>query len=139
VDQLTGGNISEIDFDQLAKLLKEAQEVIGNMNAKARISDALIHLFKEELICKARATARARGKSAEFIERIITADELNLEDLVKLKKEIEEEFDFVFSRKLKEPTGAAGGGEKLVEFKVREGEGRTAVLPCRPERNSGEQ
>ena len=117
-DQLTGENISEIDFDQLAELLKEAQDTIGKMNAKAKIADALIHLFKDELICKARAAARARGKSAEFIERIIAADELNLEDLMKLKKEIEGEFDFVFSRKLKEPTGVAGGGEKLVEFKV---------------------
>jgi hypothetical protein len=115
---LKGMRFEEIDFAQLAADLETIATALQTLLARAGIADQLVRLFKDELCNKARAVARLSGGSSELIERVINGDTTDLADLQRLKRELEIEFDRVFSHKLSEPTGAAATGEKPDEFKI---------------------
>lgn len=117
-ERLHAARISEVDFEQLGADLDTTIMSLHTLTRHAEAAQRLTGLFKEELSRKARATARLTGRQSNLIERQINAEDISLSELISLKHDIDKEFDAVFSRKLHEPTGAAGGGDKILEFKV---------------------
>lgn len=110
--------LEEIDFAQLATELETLAATLQSLVTRANIADQLVRLLKDELCHKVRATAKLTGGSSELLERLINADTTDLADLQRLKRDIETEFDRVFSRKLTEPTSSSSEGEKPDEFKI---------------------
>jgi hypothetical protein len=116
--QLRESRVSEIDFQQLGVDLNAAVTAMQSLMTPAENARRLIQLFKNDLLRKTRAVARLTGRTTSLLERQINDREVSLTELISLKHDIDNEFDAIFSRKLSEPTGAAGGGERILEFKI---------------------
>ncbi|MFH2054791.1 MAG: hypothetical protein ABIJ61_02420 [bacterium] len=111
-------NISHLDFEQLQQLLDNTATHIETLQVRATNGDKLLSLFREELINRARAIAKAQGAETHLALQILSQPNLSLTELLKLRQQLDAEFDQVFSVKLTEPSEAAAKSEEVNQFKI---------------------
>lgn len=116
--RLTTDDVSAVDFEQLQQLLIDAAGRIESLQAKTDEDRRLSALLREELANRARAIARAQGRETHLALQILAQPSLQLSDLLKLRRELSQEFDRVFSAKLTAPPEAAAMTEELQQFKI---------------------
>lgn len=117
--KLSAARLEEIDVAQLCRHLADAAAVFESLLDKATLADSLFKLFREDLLVRARAVAKLTGNSSRLIERLINSEQISLEELLTLKRDIEAAFDSVFYSALKDTAAAATGGQdKLAQFKL---------------------
>lgn len=117
--QLSEGQLEQLDLKQLAENLSEAGKLIEDLLPKAASAEALIELFRDDLLARARAVAKLTGNSSRLIERLINSEQTTLEELLILKRDIEAAFDAAFTSTLKDAApGVTEGEDKLAQFKI---------------------
>ena len=117
--QLSEGHCEQLDFRQLAESLSEAGKLIDDLLPKAASAEALIKLFREDLLARARAVAKLTGNNSRLIERLINSEQTTLEELLVLKRDLEAAFDAAFTSTLKATSpGVSEGEDKLAQFKI---------------------
>ncbi len=114
---LQTGQIAKIDFTRHSERLQLAAECLALADRDRRLSAEMLNQFRQGLRRRARATARLRGKDAKLVEQLIDSEQMTLSDLVKLREQIDSEFDEAFSSTLTVPSPAARGDERLAAYK----------------------
>jgi hypothetical protein len=112
---LTAERVSEIDFAKLQGDLITAVALIGGLIERGKIADRLVNLLKNELAGKAKAIARLQGRTRHVAESLLGSEGTTMSELLTLREQIEEEFDSVFSQKLRGSTASSKAGEKQVD------------------------
>lgn len=115
---LDADNLSAIDFTQLQQLLEVAAKQLESLQLKAGDGERLLALFRDELANRARAIAKAQGKETHLALQLLAQPEMTLARLLELRRELDQEFDQVFSAKLTEPSTAAATTEEVQQFKI---------------------
>lgn len=109
----------DFDINKLCEHLNEAAAMIEALTAKAAVADSLLQQFREDLLTRARAVARLTGSSSRLIERLISSEQLSLDELLTLKRDIEAAFDTAFGNKLHETAATpADEQEQVTQFKI---------------------
>ncbi len=117
--KLSAAQLDEIDVAQMCRHLAEAAAAFESLLDKAVLADSLFKLFRDDLLVRARAVAKLTGNSSRLIERLINSEQISLEELLTLKRDIEAAFDSAFSSALKDTVAAATGDQdKLAQFKI---------------------
>ena len=100
-ERLNHEKIEIIDFDSLEKDLKETNQTLLKLDQKGKLCDKLLADAKAEIKRMSQAVSRAKGETStlNLTERLLAAEELDYEDLVLLKHQVQAEFDKTFPGK----------------------------------------
>lgn len=115
---LDADDIQAIDFEQLQQLLDNTATHMAALQTRADNGDKLVALFRSELINRARAIAKAQGAETHLALQLLAQPALPLSELLKLRQQLDSEFDQIFSVKLIEPCEAAAKSEEVNQFKI---------------------
>ncbi len=101
LETMSDEKIEAIDFDSLAKDLKEAAQALLNLDHKGELCDRLLADTKSEIKKMSLALSRAKGEDStlSLTERLLDAEDLDYEGLVLLKHQVRAEFDKTFPGK----------------------------------------
>jgi len=117
-DSLDAENIQAIDFEQVQQLLESTATHLEVLQSRADNGDKLVALFRDELVNRARAIARAQGNETHLALQLLAQPALPLSELLRLRQQLDTEFDQTFSVKLTEPCEAAAKSEEVNQFKI---------------------
>ena len=101
IESIGGEKIELLDFDSLRDDLKNAANIILNLDEKGKLCNKLLADIKSEIKRMSLAVSRAKGdaSSLSLTERLLNSEDLNYEDLVLLKGQVKAEFDRTFPGK----------------------------------------
>ncbi|MGB5105111.1 MAG: hypothetical protein WBP29_05300 [Candidatus Zixiibacteriota bacterium] len=117
--KLANAQLAEVDVKQLCQHLAEAAATVESLLEKAQLADSLFKLFRDDLLTRAHAVAKLTGNSSRLIERLINSEQISLEELLTLKRDIEAAFDSAFTSALKDANATQSDDQdKLAQFKI---------------------
>ena len=117
--------IELLDFDSLRDDLKKAAGLLLKLDEKGKLCDKLLDGIKSDIKRMSLAVSRAKGdaSSLSLTERLLNSEDLDYEDLVLLKNQVEAEFNRTFPGKPihKMMEKSTSSDFKVGEFKTGEG------------------
>ena len=101
IETISDEKIELLDFDSLRDDLKNAAEILLNLDEKGKVCDKLLADIKSEIKRMSLAVSRAKGDTStlNLTERLLDAEDLDYEDLFLLKRQVRTEFDRTFPGK----------------------------------------
>ena len=114
--------IEKIDFDQMQKDLKTVVEALIWLHRKEELCEKLLSDFKSEIKKMSLALSRANHdlNTSTLVERLLSSENLNFDDLIFLREKVREDFNKSFPTKpqARVVDNLGFAGFKISEFKA---------------------
>jgi len=122
IESLDTEKIERIDFDQLQEDLKTVVEALIFLQKKENLCDKLLSDFKSDIKRMSLSISRAKGdlNSCGLVEKLLSFENLNFDELILLREKIREDFNKTFPAKpqAKVVDSLGFGKFRMSEFKA---------------------